>query len=137
MDEDNSKGNRTIQRETGVSEDGQAKYNSKGNSERNAMRKKMLGGGSGVTGATGVKPEAAAAQNDGVPILFATPTCPNCKIACQYMDKAGFTYKKLMADENADLARSYGVKQAPTLVLPDGTKLAGAGAIKQYVTTIA
>ena len=101
------------------------------------MRKKMLGGGSSVTGATGVKPEAAAAQNDGVPILFATPTCPNCKIACQYMDKAGFTYKKLMADENAELARSYGIKQAPTLVLPDGTKFAGAGAIKQYVTTIA
>ncbi len=53
------------------------------------------------------------------------------------MDRAGFTYKKLMADENADLAKSYGVKQAPTLVLPDGTKLAGAGAIKQYVATIA
>ncbi len=101
------------------------------------MRKTMLCGGSSVTGATGVKHEASAAQSDGIPLLFATPTCPNCKIACQYMDRAGFTYKKLMADENADLAKSYGVKQAPTLVLPDGTKLAGAGAIKQYVATIA
>ncbi len=73
-------------------------------------------------------------------ILFATPTCPNCKIACQYLDRAGFAYEKLMADENAELVRHYGVKQAPTLVLVDGEKFekfAGAGAIKQYVTSIA
>ncbi len=70
-------------------------------------------------------------------ILFATPTCPNCRIACSYLDKAGFPYEKLMADENADLAIKYGVKQAPTLVLVDGEsfeKIAGAGAIKQYVS---
>ena len=70
-------------------------------------------------------------------ILFATQTCPNCRIACQYLDKAGFAYEKLMADENAELARHYGVKQAPTLVLVDGDrfeKIAGAGANKQYVT---
>ena len=73
-------------------------------------------------------------------ILFATPTCPNCRIACQYLDKAGFAYEKLMANENAELARHYGVKQAPTLVLVDGDKfekIAGAGAIKQYVTQTA
>ena len=42
-----------------------------------------------------------------------------------------------MADENADLARHYGVKQAPTLVLVDGDqaeKFVGAGAIKQYAS---
>ena len=69
-------------------------------------------------------------------ILFATPTCPNCRIACSYMDKAGFKYEKLMADENAELAQSYGVKQAPTLIVPtaDGfEKYAGAGAIKNFV----
>ena len=70
-------------------------------------------------------------------ILFATPTCPNCKIACSYMDKAGFKYEKLFADENAELALSYGVKQAPTLIVTDGKggfeKIAGAGAIKAYV----
>ncbi len=71
------------------------------------------------------------------PILFATPTCPNCRIACQYMDKAGFVYDKLMATEHQDLAKQYGVKQAPTLVLPDGTKIAGAGAIKAYMAQIA
>ena len=71
--------------------------------------------------------------------LFATPTCPNCRIACSYMDKAGFEYEKLMAAENADLAKKYGVKQAPTLVVTHGDsfeKYAGAGAIKQYVTSL-
>ena len=69
-------------------------------------------------------------------ILFATPTCPNCRIACSYMDKAGFKYEKLMAEENAELAKSYGVKQAPTLIITDGVnfeKYAGAPAIKQYL----
>ena len=70
-------------------------------------------------------------------ILFATPTCPNCRIACSYLDKAGFAYEKLMAGENADLAIKYGVKQAPTLVLVSGAnfeKIAGAGAIKQFLS---
>ncbi|MBE7004404.1 MAG: ribonucleoside triphosphate reductase, partial [Ruminococcaceae bacterium] len=73
-------------------------------------------------------------------ILFVTRTCPNCRIACQYLDKAGFAYEKVLADENTELALQYGVKQAPTLVLLDGEnveKIAGAGAIKQYVTAIA
>ena len=41
-----------------------------------------------------------------------------------------------MADDNAQLAMSLGVKQAPTLVIIDGEnveKYAGAGAIKQYL----
>ena len=69
-------------------------------------------------------------------ILFATPTCPNCRIACSYLDKAGFKYEKLMAEEHAELALSYGVKQAPTLVITDGKefeKFAGAGAIKTFL----
>ncbi len=73
-------------------------------------------------------------------LLFTTATCPNCRIACQYLDKAGYAYEKLLADEHADLARKYGVQQAPTLVLIDGEnfeKIAGAGAIKRFVTTSA
>ena len=69
-------------------------------------------------------------------ILFATPTCPNCRIACTYLDKAGFKYEKLMAEDNAELALSFGVKQAPTLVITDGRefeKFAGAGAIKTFL----
>ncbi len=89
------------------------------------------------------QPASFAPEKDvkgGRAILFATPTCPNCRIACQYMDKAGFAYEKLMAAENAELAKIYGVKQAPTLIITDGDKfekIAGAGAIKTYVSTLA
>ncbi len=55
-------------------------------------------------------------------ILFASATCPNCKMAAMFLDKAGIEYKKLLAEENADLANAYGVTQAPTLVVIDGDK---------------
>ena len=80
---------------------------------------------------------APEAESGELPILFVSATCPNCKIARTFMDKMGYQYRALLATENAELAKSYGVKQAPTLVLPDGSKFAGAGAIKAYVSKIA
>ena len=77
------------------------------------------------------------AEQAGDPILFISATCPNCKIAMGFMDKMGFSYRKVLATEEPELAKSYGVRQAPTLVLPDGTKFAGAGAIKTYVSKTA
>ena len=80
------------------------------------------------------EPDAAAAADAA--LLFTTPTCPNCRLAVTMLDKRGFPYEKLNAEENADLARHYGVKQAPTLVVPTANgfeKYAGAGAIKQYI----
>ena len=79
---------------------------------------------------------AAPANGESRAILFATPTCPNCRLACSYMDKAGFKYEKLMAEDNAELVKQYGVKQAPTLVVTKNggfEKYAGAGAIRNYV----
>ena len=84
--------------------------------------------------------EPAAGYKPGDAILFATQTCPNCRIACSYLDKAGFRYEKLYADENAELAKHFAVKQAPTLVLftENGfEKYAGAGAIKQMLSQTA
>ena len=46
--------------------------------------------------------EKTAALADGV-YLFATATCPNCKIAMPMLDKAGVPYVKLLAEENAEL----------------------------------
>ena len=69
--------------------------------------------------------------------LFTTATCPNCKIACAQLDKAGFAYTKLLADEHAELATALGVKQAPTLVVvKDGqvvSKAAGVSDIKKML----
>lgn len=55
-------------------------------------------------------------------LLFATATCPNCKMAASFLDKAGISYKKLLAEENAELAKQYEVTQAPTLIVIDGDK---------------
>ena len=54
-------------------------------------------------------------------ILFTTATCPNCKAAGMFLDKAGIAYDKLIVDESSkDLVAQYGVKQAPTLVVISG-----------------
>ncbi len=62
----------------------------------------------------------AEIQADAKAILFSRVTCPNCRVAEQLLTKAGVAYTKLIADDNADLCRQYGVKGAPTLVITDG-----------------
>jgi len=57
---------------------------------------------------------------EGKAILFSRVTCPNCRVAESLLAKAGVAYEKLIADENVDLCRKYGIKGAPTLVVTDG-----------------
>ena len=69
-------------------------------------------------------------------ILFTSATCPNCKVAKMLLDKEGIAYETLLATDNADLARSFDVKQAPTLVIEteDGfLKFAGVAQIKEFI----
>ncbi len=72
------------------------------------------------------KQEIKAAESNCVAcedrvILFATTTCPNCKMAARFLDTAGISYEKVYADENKALAEEYGIQQAPTLiVIKDG-----------------
>ena len=71
--------------------------------------------------------------------LFATTTCPNCKIVAAQMDKMGIPYEKIYANEHPEEAKAYGIKQAPTLVVEaDGeiTKLVGVSEIKKYLATV-
>ena len=68
--------------------------------------------------------------------LFATATCPNCKIASSFLDKAGVVYEKLYANDKPQLAAHYGIKQAPTLVVINNgevNKFAGVSEIKKYL----
>ena len=64
--------------------------------------------------------EIAAVSGNGEILLFSRLTCPNCRVAEGLLTKAGVAYKKLIAEENLDLCRTYGVKGAPTLVVVDG-----------------
>ncbi len=79
--------------------------------------------------------EPKADVADGV-ILFATTTCPNCKIAAAALDKAGVAYTKIYANEQPEMAEKFGIRQAPTLVVAkDGAveKFAGVSDIKKYL----
>ena len=58
--------------------------------------------------------------NDAKIILFATTTCPNCKMAEKFLGDAGISYEKVYADQNPDLAKQFEIKQAPTLVIING-----------------
>ena len=55
-------------------------------------------------------------------MLFSRVTCPNCRVAENMLNKAGIAYEKLIADENIELCKTYGVKGAPTLIVTDGTQ---------------
>ena len=69
-------------------------------------------------------------------ILFARATCPNCRVAESFLDKAGVACEKLIADEHLDLAKEFGVKGSPTLVITDGVnteRYYGVPEIKKFL----
>jgi len=51
-------------------------------------------------------------------LLFGTKTCPNCKTAKIILEKAGIAYIFVDAEENKEVTNAYGVKKAPTLLVP-------------------
>jgi len=68
--------------------------------------------------------------------LFASATCPNCKIAYSMLEKANYPYEKLLASDNVELSNALGIKQAPTLVVVTNgvaEKFAGVAAIKSAI----
>ena len=83
--------------------------------------------------------EAAVASEGEKLLLFATHTCPNCSQATQMLDEAGIRYEKIYAEEQRDLARKYGIMQAPTLVSDDGSevnKFRGVGAVREFIEKV-
>ena len=66
--------------------------------------------------------------------LFTTSTCPNCKMAKKMLE--GEELEIIDAEENPDMARQFGIRQAPTLVITDGEhlrKYVNASNIQKYV----
>lgn len=73
-------------------------------------------------------------QPQNIRYLFTTKTCPNCKLAKEYLKDV--SHVVIDAEENMELASRYGVMQAPTLVVVDGEehkKYVNASNIKKYV----
>ena len=68
-------------------------------------------------------------------ILCATKTCPNCKVAASFLDKAGISYRKLYAEDAKEEFEKFGVTGAPTLVVIKGGKaetIYNASNIRKY-----
>ncbi|MBP5225056.1 MAG: ribonucleoside triphosphate reductase, partial [Lachnospiraceae bacterium] len=71
--------------------------------------------------------------------LFATTTCPNCKIVAAQMDRMGVPYTKIYANETPAEAIKYSIKQAPTLVVEENgetQKFVGVADIKKFLAAL-
>jgi len=68
--------------------------------------------------------------------LFTTKTCPNCRIVKPMLERAGISYEVMDAEENLELAQTYHLTQAPSLVAVTGdtfTVYPGVSAISNYI----
>ena len=69
--------------------------------------------------------------------LFTTKTCPNCRIVKPMLERAGISYEVMDAEENLELAQTYRLTQAPSLVAVTGdtfTVYPGISAISNYIS---
>ena len=85
-------------------------------------------------------PESVGAVKSGATeqeiMLFATRTCPNCKMAERFLNEAGISYKKVLADEEPAMVEFYDVRQAPTLVVKGGEgfeRIVNVSNIRKYI----
>ena len=73
------------------------------------------------------------------PLLFTRNGCPNCKTSKMMLDKAGIKYDIVNAEEDKELTLKYGVKKAPTLLVPGEngiTSYDNASEIRKYIESI-
>ena len=76
---------------------------------------------------------------DGQLLLFTTASCPKCRMAKSFLDKAGVAYETLLAEESPELVKLYGIKEAPTLVVIEGEsayKYANPSNIKAFCENV-
>ncbi len=76
-----------------------------------------------------------APQN--IAYLFTTKTCPNCKLAKEYLKE--YKYVLIDAEENMEMAQKYGIMQAPALVVVNGDsfkKYVNASRIRQFAENL-
>ena len=72
-------------------------------------------------------------------MLFTTSSCPKCKVAGSMLDSAHLPFERIVADADdasREMARSFGIRQAPTLVVERDGQVETYGdisAIKRYI----
>ena len=78
--------------------------------------------------------EAMEARMEQKRYLFTTKTCPNCRMAKEFLK--GTEYELIDAEEAPELVSRYGIRMAPTLIIDDGVHVetyANASEIRRYV----
>lgn len=78
--------------------------------------------------------EKADAGEGNAIYLFTTKTCPNCKVAKEFLKDVN--YKDIDAEENPEMSDKYGIMQAPTLVMIKNGKVekyVNASNIRKFV----
>ncbi|MCQ2378817.1 MAG: glutaredoxin family protein [Victivallaceae bacterium] len=82
--------------------------------------------------ACGVKSASAPAKIT----LFTTSTCPNCRQAKYFLDKANIAYDVVVSDQEPERAKEFDIRQAPTLVVDRGgvpEKIVNLSNIRRFV----
>jgi ribonucleoside-triphosphate reductase len=80
----------------------------------------------------------ASKQFDNL-MIFTTKTCPNCKMAKAMLDKAGLKYTVVDAEDDKTTTQNFGVRKAPTLLVPNGDNFDvydNASKIKGYIESV-
>ena len=70
-------------------------------------------------------------------MLFVTKTCPNCKVVKSMLAAKGVVCEIIDAEDNAEFTKSFGIKQAPTLIVEDNGKFSaysGIAGVKEYLS---
>ena len=109
-----------------------------GKLEEFSNRTEYVISGSLISGSNEViEPAVECAPTVGEIMLFATTTCPNCKMAEKFLDESNIVYTKVYANLEPEKAIEAGVTQAPTLVikLDDGThtKITNLSNIRKWI----
>ena len=85
------------------------------------------------------KQEDVAVEIITRPILFTRNGCPNCKTSKLMLDKAGVKYDVVNAEEDKEKTLTFGIKKAPTLLVPTESGIASydnASEIRKYIESI-
>ncbi len=93
------------------------------------------------------KAEACACSTDKAvetpelngPVLFTRNGCPNCMTSKMMLDKAGIKYTVINAEEDKEMTLKFGVKKAPTLLVPNGNSFEAydnASEIRKYIESV-
>ena len=90
-----------------------------------------------LSGKAEKKADVKIKRPENIKYLFTTKTCPNCKLAKEYLQ--GEQYVTIDAEENTELAYRYGVMQAPALVVVNGDdfkKYVNVSNIRKYMDAV-